>query len=105
MKSSKKHYPMNPFDKQSSEIHILTLKGRPVPPTAEEIQLAWEAAIPKMEPKYVFGVDPYDIEVYDNPNLPDGVFFMLNENGLVERVTLEWDDKEKKNKVIVKKVK
>ena len=46
---------------------------------------------------------PSMIKIMEDPNLPDNVFYALSGNGVVERVTLEWDDKEKKNKVIVKK--
>ena len=52
---------------------------------------------------YTIGIDPYEFPIQVRDNLPNGVFYMVNESGLVQEITLEWDDINKKNKVIVRK--
>lgn len=55
--------------------------------------------------KYMIGVDPYNVEVTTASNLKDNEMMMLHPDGHAEVVVLEWDDVNKKNNVIVKKVK
>ena len=65
-------------------------------PTAEQIALL------NQRDKFTIGIDPYKFPVQVRDDLPSGVFYMMD-GDRVQRIRLEWDDKEKKNKVIVDK--
>jgi hypothetical protein len=48
---------------------------------------------------------PEMVKMIENPDIPNDTIYALHPSKRVERVKLEWDDKEKKNKVIVTKIK
>ena len=101
-KKSKYFIGVDPFDeyKPKNIEKLFAPELLPKPSWSDaEIAMKWAMYAQKAEE---VKLKPH-FSLIEHPDLPNGVFYALSHNGAIERVTLQWDDVEKKNHVIVKK--